>query len=189
MTEDFFASLSGLDYVVLGVVVLLVILGFRRGFSGELGRLAGVLASAATLFFGYKPIAAWVDGLHIFQNSALATKLLVLICLLVLCISVWLLVKKLLSDAVKTILKQPFDAILGGDIIGAPTKMIPYFDLEVPTALTGVDPAILDPRDTYADPAVWEEKAKDLASRFIKNFKKYEDNDAGKALAAAGPHI
>ena len=81
------------------------------------------------------------------------------------------------------------DAILGGDIIGAPTKMIPYFDLEVPTALTGVDPAILDPRDTYADPAVWEEKAKDLASRFIKNFKKYEDNDAGKALAAAGPHI
>ena len=118
MTEDFFASLSGLDYVVLGVVVLLVILGFRRGFSGELGRLAGVLASAATLFFGYKPIAAWVDGLHVFQNSVLATKLLVLICLLVLCISVWLLVKKLLSDAVKTILKQPFDAILGGVIGG-----------------------------------------------------------------------
>ncbi|MBQ7546158.1 MAG: phosphoenolpyruvate carboxykinase (ATP), partial [Clostridia bacterium] len=81
------------------------------------------------------------------------------------------------------------DAILGGDIIGAPTKKIPYFDLEVPTELVGVDPAILDPRDTYADPAVWDEKAKDLASRFIKNFKKYEDNEAGKALAAAGPHI
>ncbi len=81
------------------------------------------------------------------------------------------------------------DAILGGDILGAPTKMIPYFDLEVPTALTGVDPAILDPRDTYADPAVWEEKAKDLASRFIKNFKKYEGNEAGKALVPAGPQL
>ena len=60
------------------------------------------------------------------------------------------------------------DAILGGDILNAPTKKIPFFDFEVPTALPGVDPAILDPRDTYADAAQWEEKAKDLASRFIK---------------------
>ena len=50
-----------------------------------------------------------------------------------------------------------------------------------------MDSAILDPRDTYADKAVWEEKAKDLASRFIKNFVKYEGNEAGKALIAAGP--
>jgi phosphoenolpyruvate carboxykinase (ATP) len=59
----------------------------------------------------------------------------------------------------------------------------------VPTALPGVDPAILDPRDTYADPAVWEEKAKDLSGRFIKNFVKYESNEAGKALVAAGPQL
>ena len=81
------------------------------------------------------------------------------------------------------------DAILGGDILNAPTKKIPYFDFEVPTALPGVDPAILDPRDTYADPAIWEEKAKDLAGRFIKNFVKYEGNEAGKALVAAGPKL
>ncbi|MBR4359603.1 MAG: phosphoenolpyruvate carboxykinase (ATP) [Clostridia bacterium] len=79
------------------------------------------------------------------------------------------------------------DAILNGDILNAPTKKIPYFDFEVPTELPGVDSAILDPRDTYADKAVWEEKAKDLASRFIKNFVKYEGNEAGKALIAAGP--
>ena len=79
------------------------------------------------------------------------------------------------------------DAILGGDILNAPTKKIPFFDFEVPTALPGVDPAILDPRDTYADAAQWEEKAKDLASRFIKNFAKYTTNEAGKALVAAGP--
>ena len=81
------------------------------------------------------------------------------------------------------------DAILNGDVGKAPTKMIPYFNFEVPTELPGVDPAILDPRDTYEDPAVWDEKAKDLSSRFIKNFVKYTTNDAGKALVAAGPQL
>jgi len=81
------------------------------------------------------------------------------------------------------------DAILSGAILTAPTKKIPYFDFEVPTELPGVDSGILDPRDTYADPSQWEEKAKDLASRFVKNFVKYEGNEAGKALVAAGPKV
>ena len=81
------------------------------------------------------------------------------------------------------------DAILDGSIDKAPTKVIPYFDFVVPTELPGVDPKILDPRDTYADASVWEEKAKDLAARFIKNFKKFEGNEAGKALVAAGPKL
>ena len=79
------------------------------------------------------------------------------------------------------------DAILSGAILDAPTKTIPHFNFEVPTELPGVDPAILDPRDTYADASEWEEKAKDLAARFVKNFKKYESNELGKALVAAGP--
>ena len=81
------------------------------------------------------------------------------------------------------------DAILSGDILKAETKKIPLFDLEVPTALPGVNPAILDPRDTYADVAEWEKKAEDLAGRFVKNFVKYTGNDAGKALVAAGPQL
>ena len=81
------------------------------------------------------------------------------------------------------------DAILGGAILKAPTKKIPYFDFEVPTELEGVDTNILDPRDTYADAAEWNKKAEDLAARFIKNFKKYEGNEAGKALVAAGPKL
>ena len=81
------------------------------------------------------------------------------------------------------------DAILGGAILNAPTKKIPFFDFEVPTQLEGVDTNILDPRDTYANAAEWEAKAKDLAARFIKNFKKYEGNEAGKALVAAGPKL
>ena len=81
------------------------------------------------------------------------------------------------------------DAILSGDVLKAPTKKIPVFDFEVPTELPGVDPTILDPRDTYATAAEWDEKAKDLAERFVKNFKKYEGNEAGKALVAAGPSL
>ena len=81
------------------------------------------------------------------------------------------------------------DAILDGSIEKAPTKKIPYFDFEVPTELPGVDPAILDPRDTYAEPAQWDEKAKDLAGRFVKNFEKFTGNDLGKSLVAAGPKL
>ena len=81
------------------------------------------------------------------------------------------------------------DAILSGAINKAPTKKIPYFNFEVPTELEGVATDILDPRDTYADASVWEEKAKDLSGRFIKNFVKYTGNEAGKALVAAGPQL
>ena len=81
------------------------------------------------------------------------------------------------------------DAILDGSILKAETKKIPFFDFEVPTALPNVNPAILDPRDTYANASEWEEKAKDLAARFIKNFGKYATNEAGKALVAAGPKL
>lgn len=81
------------------------------------------------------------------------------------------------------------DAILDGSIEKAETKHIPIFNLQVPTALPGVDPMILDPRDTYVDPLQWESKAKDLATRFINNFDKYTDNAEGKALVAAGPKL
>jgi phosphoenolpyruvate carboxykinase (ATP) len=80
-------------------------------------------------------------------------------------------------------------AIQTGEVDKAPTKKIPYFNFEVPTELPGVDPAILDPRDTYANASEWDEKAKDLAARFQKNFKKYEGNAAGKALVPAGPQL
>ncbi len=81
------------------------------------------------------------------------------------------------------------DAILDGSIEKAETKVVSVFNLEVPTSLPGVDPKILDPRDTYSEPKEWEEKAKDLASRFIKNFELYTDNEEGKALVAAGPQL
>ena len=81
------------------------------------------------------------------------------------------------------------DAILDGSIEKAPTKTIPYFNFVVPTELPGVDPKILDPRDTYADPAQWDEKAKDLAGRFIKNFTKFTGTQTGVDLVNAGPKL
>ena len=81
------------------------------------------------------------------------------------------------------------DAILDGSIDKAKTKKLPIFDFEIPTALPGVDPAILDPRDTYKSASEWDVKAKDLAERFIKNFVKFTGNDEGKSLVAAGPKL
>ncbi len=81
------------------------------------------------------------------------------------------------------------DAILDGSIATAPTKKLPYFDFEIPTELPGVDTKILDPRDTYADASEWTTRAEDLAQRFVKNFAKYEGNEAGKALVSAGPQL
>ena len=81
------------------------------------------------------------------------------------------------------------DAILNHSIDEAPTKTMPYFNFVVPTKLEGVATEILDPRDTYSDASQWDEKAKDLAQRFIKNFDKYTTNEAGKALVAAGPQL
>ena len=81
------------------------------------------------------------------------------------------------------------DAILDGAILKAPTKQLPIFDFTIPTELPGVDPKILDPRDTYTNPEEWTVKADKLAEMFINNFKKFEGHEAGKALVAAGPHI
>ena len=81
------------------------------------------------------------------------------------------------------------DAILDGSIEKAETKTIPLFDFVVPTALHDVNPAILDPRDTYVDVTEWNTKATDLASRFIKNFVQYTHNAEGEKLVQAGPKL
>lgn len=81
------------------------------------------------------------------------------------------------------------DHILNGDVDKAPTKVIPYFNLEVPTEVPGVDSGILDPRDTYADLSEWDRKARDLAGRFIENFKQFTDNEEGQKLVASGPQL
>lgn len=79
------------------------------------------------------------------------------------------------------------DAILSGDIDKAEKHTLPIFNLAIPHELPGVDSHILDPRNTYDNVAQWQEKAKDLAERFINNFDKYTDTPTGQALVSAGP--
>ena len=81
------------------------------------------------------------------------------------------------------------DGILDGSIENTDTKMLPVFNLEIPTSLPNVDTGILDPRDTYADVSEWQTKADHLARLFIDNFVMFTDNDEGKALVAAGPQL
>ena len=81
------------------------------------------------------------------------------------------------------------DAILDGSIENAETKMVPVFNLEVPTSLHDVNSSILDPRDTYENVSDWNVKATDLASRFVENFEQYTDNEQGQSLVKAGPQL
>jgi phosphoenolpyruvate carboxykinase (ATP) len=81
------------------------------------------------------------------------------------------------------------DAIVDGSIENAATKMVPIFNLEVPTSLHDVDSSILDPRDTYESESSWNTKATDLATLFIKNFEQYTDNYEGQSLVKAGPQL
>ncbi len=81
------------------------------------------------------------------------------------------------------------DAILSGDIDKAAKHTLPVFNLAIPHELPGVDSHILDPRNTYDNVVQWQEKAEDLAGRFINNFDKYTDTPAGQALISAGPSL
>ncbi|TLU65813.1 phosphoenolpyruvate carboxykinase (ATP) [Thalassotalea litorea] len=81
------------------------------------------------------------------------------------------------------------DSILDGSIDDAPQKTLPIFNLDVPTTLAGVNDNILDPRDTYTNANIWNEKAEDLAELFIENFDKFTDTDHGAQLIVGGPQL
>lgn len=79
------------------------------------------------------------------------------------------------------------DAILNDELEAAQTLRLPIFGLAVPAALSGVDSCILDPRNTYDNPARWNDKAVNLASMFVENFAQFTDTERGKALVSFGP--
>ncbi len=81
------------------------------------------------------------------------------------------------------------DAIMDGSIDNAETTILPFFNLQMPNDVPGVDNGILDPRATYTDASEWEEKARKLGNLFIKNFVNYTDTPEGKSLVAAGPQL
>nr|MBA2359512.1 phosphoenolpyruvate carboxykinase (ATP) [Actinomycetota bacterium] len=79
-------------------------------------------------------------------------------------------------------------AALGGELDDAEFRTDELFGLEVPVAVPGVVSSLLDPRSTWADPDAYDRKARELARMFRDNFEQFVD-DAGDAVAAAGPHV
>ena len=81
------------------------------------------------------------------------------------------------------------NAILDGSIDEADTEQLPYFNLAVPLSVAGVDTALLDPRNSFSEPAEWDSRARNLANLFIQNFKKFTDDPSAASLVAAGPQV
>lgn len=81
------------------------------------------------------------------------------------------------------------DAILNGELENTDTKHIPYLNLNVPVKVSNVTTEILDPRNTYAEVKEWEDKAKDLAGRYIKYFEQFTNTQDGARLVKAGPQL
>lgn len=113
---DWLQNCSVLDYIILAVAVFMVIRGFIRGCSGELGHLLGVLAAVVILYCGKVPTANMLQQLGVVQESEFAQRLMVLVVMLALCVAAWILVSWSCSKLLKLMLPQPLNAILGGVI-------------------------------------------------------------------------
>jgi len=111
-------EIGWMDGLALGVIAFLVILGFIRGCSGELGRLVAVGSAAALGYFGFQPVLRVVGRAKLFEANPYAPRLVTFILLFVVCIALWLGLRHLLAEGIKLVVAQPFDAILGGIIGG-----------------------------------------------------------------------
>ncbi|MDP4187914.1 MAG: phosphoenolpyruvate carboxykinase (ATP) [Bacteroidota bacterium] len=80
-------------------------------------------------------------------------------------------------------------AILDGSLDEAEFETLPVFNLQIPKAVNGVaDNKMLNPRNAWADKAAYDEAAKALAAKFVKNFETFTDSEEGQRVAAAaGP--
>jgi uncharacterized membrane protein required for colicin V production len=110
----FLKEIGWMDGLALCAVLFLVIRGFVCGCSGEIGRFVGVVTAAAAGFFGFAPLARAVLAAGLFHANPYAGRLVVFILLSVVCIALWLGLRRLLAGAIRLAIAQPFDAILGG---------------------------------------------------------------------------
>jgi len=113
-----FKEFGLLDFLALGALAFLVIRGFIRGGSGEIGRLVGVLSGVSVGYFGFTPIARMVLSAQMFSTNPYAGRMIVFILVLVVCLAVWFAVSRLLTDSIRLAIPQPFDTLLGGVIGG-----------------------------------------------------------------------
>lgn len=89
-----------------------------------------------------------------------------------------------------SVTRRIIDHIFDGGIAEAPKETFPVFGFEIPTALEGIDSAILNPRNTWEDKGAYDKKLRDLAELFIQAFEKFTSNEEVRALAdLAGPKL
>jgi len=77
-------------------------------------------------------------------------------------------------------------AIQSGEIEQVPSKALPVLNLTIPTELPDVAAAILDPRETWADPSAYDDAARTLAKKFVDNFRRF---DVSEEITGAGPQL
>ena len=77
-------------------------------------------------------------------------------------------------------------AVLTGDLEGMPMHTDPFFGVSIPEQVPGVPPEVLTPRQTWADPEAYDEKARVLVARFRDNFSQFV-GQVSPSVAASGP--
>lgn len=83
--------------------------------------------------------------------------------------------------------RQIIQSILNGELDDAPSQNLPYFNLQIPTQITGIKSNVLDPRKSHDADIAWADGAINLADMFVKNFAQFTDTTHGQELVAAGP--
>lgn len=107
-------TIGWVDGMAILVIVFLIVRGFLRGCSGELGRLIALCTAAAVGYFGFTPLFQAAKSIQFLKTHPETAHLIVVIAAFVVCIALWLGLKTLLAESIKLAIPQPFDSILGG---------------------------------------------------------------------------
>ena len=79
-------------------------------------------------------------------------------------------------------------AALEGKLDNVEYEAHPVFGMMMPKECPGVPSEVLNPRNTWEDKAAYDEKAKELAGKFVKNFEKYASG-VGEEILSAAPKV
>ncbi|MCA9990746.1 MAG: phosphoenolpyruvate carboxykinase [Ardenticatenaceae bacterium] len=82
--------------------------------------------------------------------------------------------------------RRMVNAALSGELNDIELVVEPFFGLAIPKQVEGVPAEILNPRNTWSDPAAYDAQATKLVGMFIENFKQFEAG-VSEAIRNAAP--